>query len=401
VRQLKGLVQREIGKSAKDQELQLLLSEVVLHDAELVQSVVARMTSSDVHVQLLRAPPWCWQSDYDGFTPTFTAERILGSGCFGIVYEAKVDQTGETVAIKQVLQDERFKNRELKIMKELHHPNIVELKHAFYTCTDGEAQKTYLNIVMVCYAENLCSVTRHYSALEQPVPLLLVQLYSYQLSRALAHTHALGICHRDVQSPNILIDERTHALKLADWGAAKRLMAGKPNVSYICGRCHRSPEELLGATHYTLTVDIWASGCVTAELILGRYLFPGDSAVEKLIAVLKILGTPSVEEIAEFNLSTAEFKFPQVEGQPWAKVFGTKTTAEGIDYISKLLRYSGRPSGLHCCAHAFFDDLRHEDTHASTTTSLPDSLFLFSSQEWALMDSDLIAKLVPHWFRGH
>ncbi|CAJ1382403.1 unnamed protein product [Effrenium voratum] len=75
---------------------------------------------------------------------TYNAERVLGSGSFGVVYQAVVVETGESVAIKKVFQDKRYKNRELQIMKELRHPNVVELKHAFYTSGDKPGE-TYLN----------------------------------------------------------------------------------------------------------------------------------------------------------------------------------------------------------------------------------------------------------------
>lgn len=73
------------------------------------------------------------QSTPDGQTISYSAERIIGNGSFGVVFQATVVETGEVVAIKKVLQDKRFKNRELQIMRQLEHPNIVPLKHCFYS----------------------------------------------------------------------------------------------------------------------------------------------------------------------------------------------------------------------------------------------------------------------------
>merc|ERR1719163_170218 len=114
---------------------------------------------------------------------TYNAERVLGSGSFGIVYQAQVVETGESVAIKKVFQDKRYKNRELQIMKELRHPNVVELKHAFYTAGE-KAGETYLNVVMEYCSDTVHRVLKQYNKLKQQVPHIMVMLFSYQLCRA-------------------------------------------------------------------------------------------------------------------------------------------------------------------------------------------------------------------------
>merc|ERR1719243_562072 len=148
--------------------------------------------------------------------------------------------------------------------------------------------------------------------MKQAVPSIFVKLYSYQICRSCAYIHAVGICHRDIKPQNLLIDGRSHALKLCDFGSAKRLVKGEPNVSYICSRYYRAPELIFGSTEYTTAIDIWSSGCVFAELLLGAPLFPGDSGVDQLVEIIKVLGTPSREDIREMNASYTEFKFPQI-----------------------------------------------------------------------------------------
>merc|ERR1712085_10490 len=261
------------------------------------------------------------------------------SGSFGIVYQAQVVETGESVAIKKVFQDKRYKNRELQIMKELKHPNIVELKHAFYTSGDKPGE-TYLNVVMEYCSDTVYRVMKHYCKLKQPMPLIFVQLYSYQMSRACAYIHAVGICHRDIKPQNLLVDGRTHCLKLCDFGSAKRLVKGEPNVAYICSRYYRAPELIFGATDYTTAIDIWSAACVTAEMILGQPLFPGDSGVDQLVEIIKVLGTPTKEEIRSMNSNYIEFKFPQIKGCQWKKIFRNKTPDEAMDFIAKTLAYT-------------------------------------------------------------
>jgi serine/threonine protein kinase len=112
------------------------------------------------------------------------------------------------------------------------------------------------------------------------VPNILVKIYSYQLLRSIAYIHAIGICHRDIKPQNVLVDTNSHILKLCDFGSAKQLIPGEPNVSYICSRYYRAPELIFGNSNYTTSIDVWSVGCVIAELMLGQPIFPGESGVD-------------------------------------------------------------------------------------------------------------------------
>jgi len=105
-------------------------------------------------------------------------------------------------------------------------------------------------------------------------------------------------------------------LKLCDFGSAKILVANEPNISYICSRYYRAPELIFGATDYTTAIDIWSAGCVMGEMFLGRPLFPGESGVDQLVEIIKVLGTPSRQEIRAMNQNYTEFRFPQIKVSP-------------------------------------------------------------------------------------
>jgi len=145
----------------------------------------------------------------------------------------------------------------------------------------------------------------------------------------------------------------------------------EPNISYICSRYYRAPELIFGATEYTTAIDIWSLGCVMAELLLGQPLFPGESGVDQLVEIIKVLGTPTREEIHSMNPNYTEFKFPQIKAHPWSKVFHKRLKDEALDMISHLLVYSPdvRFGGLEICAHRYFDDLR--DPAARTPDGKP------------------------------
>ncbi|RVW46555.1 Shaggy-related protein kinase epsilon [Vitis vinifera] len=376
-------------------------------------------------------------------TISYMAERVVGQGSFGIVFQAKCLETGETVAIKKVLQDKRYKNRELQTMRLLDHPNIVSLKHCFFSTTDKD--ELYLNLVLEYVPETVYRVAKHYSRANQRMPLIYVKLYTYQICRALAYIHGVvGVCHRDIKPQNLLVNPHIHQLKLCDFGSAKVLVKGEPNISYICSRYYRAPELIFGATEYTTAIDMWSVGCVLAELLLGQPLFPGESGVDQLVEIIKVLGTPTREEIKCMNPNYTEFKFPQIKAHPWHKIFHKRMPPEAVDLVSRLLQYSpnlrctavsisdlppcnllaaeykmktqattitenGNTTDNYChfdvlenvleaCIHPFFDELRDQNSRLPNGRPLP-PLFNFKPQELKGASLELLAKLIPEHAR--
>lgn len=263
------------------------------------------------------------------------------------------------VAIKKVLQDKRYKNRELQILRKLKHCNIVSLYYYFYS-TSSKPNETYLNLIQEYIPQTLSRLIKHYWRIRQIIPLVYVKLYSFQLLRGLAYIHNQGVCHRDIKPQNLLIHPDQGLLKICDFGSAKMLNPDEPNVSYICSRYYRAPELIFGATHYTVQIDMWSAGCVIGELLLGRPLFPGESGVDQLVEIIKVLGTPTREQIHEMNPHYSEFKFPNIQGCSWEKLIRNRSTNTAAFYVlGKLLVYSPKTrmtacNILSCC---FFNDL--------------------------------------------
>ncbi|CAN6825630.1 unnamed protein product, partial [Brassica oleracea] len=327
-------------------------------------------------------------------TISYMAERVVGTGSFGIVFQAKCLETGETVAIKKVLQDRRYKNRELQLMRVMDHPNVVCLKHCFFSTTSND--ELFLNLVMEYVPESLYRVLKHYSTANQRMPLVYVKLYMYQIFRGLAYMHNVaGVCHRDLKPQNLLVDPLTHQVKICDFGSAKQLVKGEANISYICSRFYRAPELIFGATEYTTSIDIWSAGCVLAELLLGQPLFPGENAVDQLVEIIKVLGTPTREEIRCMNPHYTDFRFPQIKAHPWHKIFHKRMPPEAIDFASRLLQYSPslRCTALEACAHPFFDELREPNARLPNGRPFP-PIFNFK-QEVAGASPELVNKLIP------
>jgi len=275
----------------------------------------------------------------------------------------------------------------------------VALKHCFFSKTEKE--ELYLNLVLEYVTKTAHRVIKHYNKMNQRMPLIYAKLYMYQICRSLAYIHnSIGVCHRDIKPQNLLVNPHTHQLKLCDFGSTKVLVKGEPNISYICSRYYRAPELIFGATEYTTAIDVWSAGCVLAELLLGQPIFPGDSGVDQLVEIIKVLGTPTREEIKCMNPNYTEFKFPQIKAHPWHKIFHKRMPAEAVDLVSRLLQYSPslRSTALEALIHPFFDELRDPNTRLPNGHLLP-PLFNFKSSELKGVPMDILVKLIPEHAR--
>ena len=316
----------------------------------------------------------------------FPSNNEIGHGAFGKVLLAEVKTTGEKVAIKKVFQDRRYKNRELPIMLELHHPNIVELKSYYKTKAESKREdEFFLNCIMdyvPLTLSNLITQNRKKHTKFEPI---LLKLFSYQMLKCIGYLHSLGICHRDIKPQNILIDPKDYTLKLCDFGCAKHLLITESNISYICSRFYRPPELVVGATKYTTQVDVWSMGCVIAELVLNRPLFPGKSATHQFMEIINVLGTPTNEQIKIMGGKPINVdKLPKENKKKWKDIFKGKNNDElFIDLVEKLLVYEPqkrlRPYQAMC--HPFFNDLKKKNVVLPENKTLPTHLFQFKECE--------------------
>ncbi|KAM0683173.1 glycogen synthase kinase 3 [Mitosporidium daphniae] len=306
----------------------------------------------------------------EAFIATYSKFKIVGHGSFGAVFLAQqkidplpgdsivnpIDSTS-LVAIKMVYQDRRYKNRELQIMKSISHPNVIAFEHYFYKADDKNEQDIYLFLVLEYLPETLFYLSQTLQKNRRIIPIEDLRIYMFQLIRALAYLHSRDICHRDIKPQNLLVDLSTKTLKLCDFGSAKLLIKGEPNVSYICSRYYRAPELLLASTNYSYAVDLWSAGCVMAELILNIPIFPGTNDLDQMLQIIRVLGSPSQEDLDAMNSSQMSFKFStilpaQFSGDPLL-----------VDFLSALLRYSPlkRISAVDALLHPFFESIHKED----------------------------------------
>ncbi|GMM31153.1 serine/threonine protein kinase [Martiniozyma asiatica (nom. inval.)] len=342
------------------------------------------------------------------FTMKYQQRSMVGHGSFGYVYCIHILPEKKRAAIKTVLQDRRFKNRELEIMKLIKHKNVVDLLAYFYN--SNEKDELYLYLILEYVPETLYTAIQHFFSKQRHMPMLAVKLYSYQLMRSLNYIHSLGICHRDIKPQNLLIDPVQGVLKLCDFGSAKILHPNEPNVSYICSRYYRAPELIFGARNYTTKIDVWSAGCVIAEMCLGQPLFPGQSGIDQLVEIIKLLGTPSKDQIRSMNPNYMEHKFPSIKPIALTRIF-THVDHDLIDLLNLIFDYSpiDRVTAIQSMAHECFDEFRTEEFQENVFPNYREfkidqeytvpKLLDFSKRELST-DPELWEKLLPDWLRS-
>ena len=336
----------------------------------------------------------------------YKIERVCGNGSFGIVFQGKVLHTGETIAIKKVYQDRRFRNREFSIMSLLDHPNIVKVRHAFYT-TGEKLDEIYLNLVMNYVPENLNRINKSLAEKKKQLDIFLIKLYSFQIARALNYMHNKKICHRDIKPQNILLDPQTNRIYICDFGSAKLLRREESNVSYICSRFYRAPELLLGNEYYTTSIDIWSFGCVVAELFKGKPLLRTENKDEQINKIMECLGGPKEEDLAVIIEKQAAHELAKstkgIKGKNFAEILPT-CPSEIVDLLSKILIYNPkkRLTAVEVMAHPAFDELRNKDNFSNEKYVMP-NIFNFTQEEinGRRFNAELWKKIIPSWSEGY
>lgn len=226
--------------------------------------------------------------------------QILGRGEYGIAFQVQLND-GSFFVIKRVLDDPKIKSRELAILKRLNSRYILSLKGHFYT-PGPTPHSRYLNLVTDFYPENLEQYCQPYFQRGIPIPIFYAKLFSFQMFAGLDVLHKFQIVHRDISPKNLFVDSKYGRLIVGDFGNAKQILSTtEKNVTYIIERKYRPPELIYGSEKYGPPIDIWAGGAVLAELLLGKPLFNGSSAVSLLHDMVRILGPPSKEIIDSYG----------------------------------------------------------------------------------------------------
>ncbi|XP_032294326.1 serine/threonine-protein kinase dyf-5 isoform X3 [Drosophila virilis] len=279
----------------------------------------------------------------------------LGDGTYGTVVLGQRKDTGEKVAIKRMKRkyyswEEAMNLREVKSLKKLSHPNIVKLKEVI-------RENDTLYFVFEYMKENLYQMIKDRDT-HLPEPELKSILF--QVLTGLAFMHRHGFFHRDLKPENLLCSG-PELIKIADFGLAREIRSRPPFTDYVSTRWYRAPEVLLHSTNYGSTIDLWAMGCIMAELYTFRPLFPGSSEVDQLFKICSVLGTPGKSDWPDgYRLAAMiHFRYPDCIKVPLGSVV-SRCSQNGLDLLEDLLAYDPekRPTAQQSLKYPYFHALK-------------------------------------------
>jgi protein kinase len=276
---------------------------------------------------------------------------LIDEGAFGVVIKCRDRETGDIVAIKRMKQryatfDECLQLKEVKSLRKIKHDNVVKLFQLF-----RDSDHLYLVFELLPDGSLLKTIRDH----SGPFSLSEIRSITSQIFEGLAYVHRQGFFHRDMKPENLLWSGNT--LKICDFGLAREIRSRPPYTEYVSTRWYRAPEIVLRHEFYNSPVDIWAAGCIMAELFTLKPLFQGTSETDQLFKICSILGTPGPLNWPEgVKLATRlGVRLPQVTPVSLASVV-TGASPEAIELLKEILQFdpSKRPTASQALQHPFF-----------------------------------------------
>jgi negative regulator of PHO system len=240
--------------------------------------------------------------------------------------------------------------REISLMKELKHDNIVALHDVIHT----------ENKLMLVFEHMDCDLKKYMDANGDKGALkpLVIRSFMYQLLKGIDFCHKNRVLHRDLKPQNLLINGKG-ALKLGDFGLARAF--GIPVNTFsneVVTLWYRAPDVLLGSRTYNTSIDIWSAGCIMAEMFTGRPLFPGTTNEDQLIRIFRIMGTPTettwpgVSQLPEYKTN-----FQMYIRQDLRDIL-RQIDPDGIDLLTRMLQVQPelRISAAGALQHPWFSE---------------------------------------------
>lgn len=285
--------------------------------------------------------------------------KLLGQGTYGKVYKARNRKTGRVVAMKKMSVDWDEEGlpstflREISLLKALSHPNVVALLDVFTPSAERAG-----TLVLIFEFLDL-DLKKFMKVLNNDLSSKIIHKLAQQVCCGVEFCHEHLILHRDLKPQNLLIDN-SYRLKLADFGLARGFTLAKKYTQEVVTVWYRAPELLLGSGLYSAPIDLWSVGCVLAEMAVGKPLFDGDSEIDTIFKIFRMLGTPTQDSWPGLTvLPNFRMSFPSWPSRTWAACHECaleKLEASGVELISSLLIYDPkkRASARNIVRHPYF-----------------------------------------------
>ncbi|PGH11684.1 CMGC/CDK protein kinase [Helicocarpus griseus UAMH5409] len=285
---------------------------------------------------------------------TFQRLEKLGEGTYATVYKGRNRQTGEMVALKEIHIDSEEGTpstaiREISLMKELSHENILSL----YDIIHSE------NKLMLVFEYMDKDLKKYMDTRGNQLDYTTIKDFMHQLLLGVAFCHQNRILHRDLKPQNLLINTKGQ-LKLADFGLARAFGIPVNTFSHeVVTLWYRAPDVLLGSRTYNTSIDIWSAGCIMAEMSMGHPLFPGSTNEDQLQKIFRLMGTPSEHSWPGISqLPGYKPDLPVYATQELSLLFPRMNNL-GLDLLNRMLqlRPEMRISATDALHHPWFSDL--------------------------------------------
>ncbi|XP_068678002.1 uncharacterized protein [Montipora foliosa] len=275
----------------------------------------------------------------------------IGNGAYGVVCSAIDTRNDSKVAIKKiprafdVVTTAKRTYRELKILKHFKHDNIISIKNILKPPADLE-QFNDVYVVLDLMETDL----HHIIHSQQQLTDEHVRYFLYQILRGLKYIHSAKVLHRDLKPSNLLVNEDCE-LKIGDFGMARGLSSSPSEqkrvmTEYVATRWYRAPELMLSLNEYSEAIDMWSVGCIFAEMLGRKHLFPGTNYLNQLQLILSVVGTPSEEFIQRMGaerVKTYLRRLPKKEPVPLDKLYPKDNLhPDALDLLGRMLKMDPR-----------------------------------------------------------
>ncbi|KAJ7185656.1 mitogen-activated protein kinase [Mycena filopes] len=274
---------------------------------------------------------------------------VVGEGAYGIVCSAVHRPSGRKVAIKKIAPFEHSMFclrtlRELKLLKFLSEAGVSENIISILDIIKPPSIDAFKEVYLI---QELMETDMHRVIRTQDLSDDHAQYFIYQTLRALKALHSADVIHRDLKPANLLLNANCD-LKVADFGLARSVKTAEPSgtdtgfmTEYVATRWYRAPEIMLTFKQYTKAIDVWSVGCILAEMLSGKPLFPGRDYHHQLTLILDVLGTPTLDEF--YAISTRRSRdyiraLPFRKRRPFAQLFPNATPL-ALDFLAKTLTF--------------------------------------------------------------